>query len=437
MKRRIFPKSIGKTISPSAVILAALLILGVSTAMADSLNVRTIGYYDLPSLAWNSCIVGDLLYVADHDMGLRVLDVSDPANPAEIVKFMTSLAQDVAVRGGLAYVADGDQGLRIIDLNDYYDPQEIGYYDTDNYALSVVLSGNYAYVADLSSLQIIDISDSTNPCLAGSISCSGYTWWVVVKDNYAYLANGSGGLIAVDVTNPALPVMAGYYNTNGEAYYVCVDDSFAFVADGPKGLKIVNIARPDSMYLVGTYAVSIDENYGVKSLGNTVYLADCVYGLIVLDVSNPALPVNIGHYKSTEGWMTLTIDDEYIYMNNAGAAPGIKIFEYYGSSGITEEYNGNCSREKSPRIYNIGPNPFKSKTTWRVQTARTEAINIQIYDVSGKRIKTISYKPQNTGSHTISWDGCGNRGRKVPNGVYFYSVLIDEKKYCGKITVLK
>ena len=103
-------------------------------------------------------VVGDYAYVADNDSGLRVILVSDPANPVEVGYYDTpGPAFGVAVAGNHVYVADAWAGLRVISVSDPANPVEVGYYDTPGSAWGVAVVGNYAYVADYyAGLQIIE-----------------------------------------------------------------------------------------------------------------------------------------------------------------------------------------------------------------------------------------------------------------------------------------
>ncbi|MDH3520175.1 MAG: hypothetical protein OEM49_06910, partial [Myxococcales bacterium] len=66
-------------------------------------------------------VVGDLAYVANGSLGLRVIDVSNPHSPAAVGALGTpGVARDVEVVGGLAYVAVGYPGLRILDFGPEY-----------------------------------------------------------------------------------------------------------------------------------------------------------------------------------------------------------------------------------------------------------------------------------------------------------------------------
>jgi hypothetical protein len=87
--------------------------------------------------------------VADDNQGLRVVDVSSPANPVEVGFYDTpGFAADVAVSGNYANVADESRGLRVVDISNPTNPVEVGFYDTPREAGSVAVAGDYAYVAD-------------------------------------------------------------------------------------------------------------------------------------------------------------------------------------------------------------------------------------------------------------------------------------------------
>jgi hypothetical protein len=103
----------------------------------------------------------------------------------------------VAVAGNYyAYVADWGAGLRIINISNPANPTEAGFYDTPGIAHGVSVAGNYAYVADGGAgLRIINISDPTNPTEAGFYDTAGYAYDMAVAGNCAYVADGDGGLV--------------------------------------------------------------------------------------------------------------------------------------------------------------------------------------------------------------------------------------------------
>ena len=107
-------------------------------------------------------------------------------------------AYGVAVAGGYAYLIDSPYGLRIIDVSDPAAPAEAGFCDTPGtlWATGVTAAGSYAYIADTAhGLRIVDVSDPAAPFEAGSYATSGSAYAVAVSGPYALLADGEAGLL--------------------------------------------------------------------------------------------------------------------------------------------------------------------------------------------------------------------------------------------------
>jgi hypothetical protein len=93
-----------------------------------------VGSSDIPRRPYDFWIEGPLVYVADFDGGLLILDASDPWNPVQLSRLTTStMARCVLVDGNLAYVADaeGNSGVQVVDVSDPRAPFVIGYLPAD------------------------------------------------------------------------------------------------------------------------------------------------------------------------------------------------------------------------------------------------------------------------------------------------------------------
>ncbi|MEO0100578.1 MAG: hypothetical protein ABIL04_06220 [candidate division WOR-3 bacterium] len=113
------------------------------------MNVRLIGSYNTPGLAYGVYVSSPYAYVADGYAGLRVIDISNPTNPQEVGSYDTpDYASGVYILSPYTYVADRDAGLRVIDVSEPKNPQEVGYYDTPGWAHGVYVSSSHTYVAD-------------------------------------------------------------------------------------------------------------------------------------------------------------------------------------------------------------------------------------------------------------------------------------------------
>jgi hypothetical protein len=68
------------------------------------------------------------------------------------------------------------------------------------------------------------------------------------------------------------------------------------------------------------------------------------------------------------------------------------------------------------------PNPFNAATWIPFTTAAAGEVELAIVDVSGRRVATPQRGLMGAGAHTVPWDGTGDDGRELPNGVYFAMV---------------
>jgi hypothetical protein len=89
------------------------------------------------------------------------------------------------------------------------------------------------------------------------------------------------------------------------------------------------------------------------------------------------------------------------------------------------------------------PNPFTTKTTFMFEHNRpftTMDVQVQIYTVSGKLIKTLSDRitPEGYRSDKIQWDGLDDFGDKIGKGVYVYRLRVQttDGQYADKFEKL-
>ena len=75
------------------------------------------------------------------------------------------------------------------------------------------------------------------------------------------------------------------------------------------------------------------------------------------------------------------------------------------------------------------PNPFSTSTKFYIehnQACDYLNVEVEIFTITGKIVKTISQTIENQGFRTdgISWDGKDNYGDKLARGVYIYKVIV-------------
>ena len=326
--------------------------LGAELTILDVSNppypVR-IGYVVLPDIVQDIYVVGDYAYVANDESGLRLVNVSDPANPFEVGAYNTpGNAWGVFVNDRLAYVADGESGLRVFDVSDPTAPAEVGFYDTTlQFARDVIEAGNHVYIVTSSGpVLMVDVSDPTVPVEVGRYEAPEYVWDVEVRGDNAYVVAGSPeleGLQILDISNPATPTQIGLHST-GDAFSalhpqeVAVAGTYAYLV-GSGGMRVVDVSDATGPTLVGAYDTLWFKEWTNKRAGNGgtstdtpsapswnsprlmvmndyAYVADSQAGLHVLDVSDPAAPMEVGLYRTPSRPSDVTLDGDYAYVHD-------------------------------------------------------------------------------------------------------------------------
>ena len=79
------------------------------------------------------------------------------------------------------------------------------------------------------------------------------------------------------------------------------------------------------------------------------------------------------------------------------------------------------------------PNPFESSTAIRFSMNQAGPVTIDIFDVRGRRIRTIEEARLGPGTHTLTWDGHDDAGRKTGSGVYFAQVRGGNEALAAKL----
>jgi hypothetical protein len=70
-------------------------------------------------------------------------------------------------------------------------------------------------------------------------------------------------------------------------------------------------------------------------------------------------------------------------------------------------------------LLQINPNPFNTFTTIRYYVPQTGNMKLVVYDMLGRKVKTLVEGLVSTGTYSIDWDGTDDLERKAPSGIYF------------------
>lgn len=74
------------------------------------------------------------------------------------------------------------------------------------------------------------------------------------------------------------------------------------------------------------------------------------------------------------------------------------------------------------------PNPFNPSTTIEYSLKSSGDVTVEIFDLSGRHVKTLVNTRQTAGAHHIQWNATNEAGLQVSSGVYVYQLRIQSEK---------
>ena len=107
----------------------------------------------------------------------------------------------------------------------------------------------------------------------------------------------------------------------------------------------------------------------------------------------------------------------------------------YAVTGVAEAFNVRESAHLLLR-QNV-PNPFSVSTTIHYEISAPKKVNISIYDVSGRLVRTLVDDETSPGSHRTNWNGKDDTGLQSSDGVYFCKLSMGRLESTVKLILIK
>ena len=375
-----------------------------------------ISRYDTPGVVRDLEINGDFLFVADDGGALRVVDVSNPAEPFETSKVdLPPFVRAVSLEGERAYLATGWNGMVIIDIGEPDNPRIINTVKNIGYLLDVHVENNRALVADSKSgIKLFDVSNPESPVQIGSSEVPGRSHGVHLEKNLAYVVSLEtfdekqvGGLSIVDFSSLENPKLVGFEPLTYGAERVWVEQSKAYLAGvvTDAGLIIVDVTNPSAPERLGAYThPTCSESIAVRN--GVAYLSHGDQGLKVIDLSEPLRPTVSKNIETAGHVRGVHVVDSLAFVANGYT--GIRIFDVSDPSNITQ-----VAHHKTYRALDI-------KVQSSYAYVADDSAGLEIVDVSDPRNPfAISYMDTPGYAEAISVAGdrafiaSGNGGLRV------------------------
>ena len=69
-------------------------------------------------------------------------------------------------------------------------------------------------------------------------------------------------------------------------------------------------------------------------------------------------------------------------------------------------------------LHAVTPNPSRAAARIGFDLPASAAVSLEVFDVSGRLVRTLAHRAFPAGRHQVEWDGSGDHGGRVAPGVY-------------------
>ncbi len=200
------------------------------------------------------------------------------------------------------------------------------------------------------------------------------------------------------------------------------------------GAITLNWTAPGDDNMLGTAAV-YEIRYSLNEITDLNWLETSLF-------MTPPSPLPAGEQQSTEltgltpGQFYHIAVKTYDSSQNSSAISNIASAEAGFNLSTDIDDNENNLPTKFALAQNY-PNPFNPSTTIGFALPTSSYVNLTIYNIEGKKVKTLVEQNLSAGEHTIEWDGTNNSGSKISTGIYIYRISTETFSATKKMILLK
>ncbi|MEM7037235.1 MAG: choice-of-anchor B family protein [Bacteroidota bacterium] len=219
-------------------------------------------------------VIGDYAYVVsegtDTLTGMQVIYLGDLPNSAPLVTIFDStfttahiIERDILGDPNYVYVMGSDlaNGVHIIDVTTPANPVEVGFYNP-YYVHDAHIRGDTMYAAAIYGpwIDIVDISVKSNPVQIGQIVYSGafsHSCWTTKDNTHLFVCDEVDGLLGKvfdirDFNNISL-VATYTANDSSLVHNMYIREDFGFISHNTEGLRVLDLVDPAVPVEVGYY----------------------------------------------------------------------------------------------------------------------------------------------------------------------------------------
>ena len=88
-------------------------------------------------------------------------------------------------------------------------------------------------------------------------------------------------------------------------------------------------------------------------------------------------------------------------------------------------------------LFQAYPNPFNPETRIRFNIPETGHVKLEIFNINGRRVATLTDQVYDAGQHAVTWRGMTSGGLQAASGMYFYRIRYRDQSITQKMLLLR
>lgn len=98
---------------------------------------------------------------------------------------------------------------------------------------------------------------------------------------------------------------------------------------------------------------------------------------------------------------------------------------------------GDAGPPTSPMLLSTRPNPFNPRTEIVFRLPAAATVNLEIFDLRGRLVRSLHTGSLPAGEHRAMWDGRADDGRSMPSGTYACRLVADQVMTMRAMTLVR